>query len=71
MAAVASYYAHPTPAIHPHQYQKTRGHRMCDTCGAVEELGQRFRMCGGCMTTQVRIHLYYLAPKVADVERYL
>lgn len=37
---------------------------MCDTCGAIEELGQRFRMCGGCMTTQVRTYqlqqLYYI-----------
>ncbi|EJD07162.1 uncharacterized protein FOMMEDRAFT_17627 [Fomitiporia mediterranea MF3/22] len=52
MAAVASYYANPTPSMYPHQYAKPRGHRVCDTCGAVELAGQRFRMCGGCMITQ-------------------
>ncbi|KAL5525462.1 hypothetical protein ACEPAG_6797 [Sanghuangporus baumii] len=55
MAAVASatsYYANPTPSMYPHQYSKPRGHRVCDTCGTIEQPGQRFRMCGGCMITQ-------------------
>ncbi|TDL20787.1 hypothetical protein BD410DRAFT_790458 [Rickenella mellea] len=53
MAAVASYYSHPTPASHPHQMHKSRGYRQCDTCGAAEQPGlQKFRMCGGCMITQ-------------------
>lgn len=46
--AAANYYtqpSHPTP--------KSRGHRLCDDCGAVETpTGPRFRLCGGCMTTQ-------------------
>ncbi|KAK7466210.1 hypothetical protein VKT23_004933 [Stygiomarasmius scandens] len=51
-----SYYSQPaaanynTPPVHSH---KQRGHRVCDECGAIETPAvQRFRLCGGCMTTQ-------------------
>lgn len=55
MTAVASnYYSNPTPSIYPHQFSKQRSMRICDTCNAIEQPGQRFRMCGGCMITQVR-----------------
>lgn len=51
--AAANYYtqsSHPTP--------KSRGHRLCDDCGAVETpSGPRFRLCGGCMTTQYCVRL--------------
>ena len=53
-------YISPTPTTempsHQHQHpSRPRGFRMCDTCGAVEQPGRpRFRMCGGCMITQVR-----------------
>ncbi|EKM58660.1 uncharacterized protein PHACADRAFT_88732 [Phanerochaete carnosa HHB-10118-sp] len=45
--AAANYYSspsHPTP--------KQRGYRMCDSCGTIEQPNTRFRLCGGCMTTQ-------------------
>lgn len=46
--AAANYY---TPASAPHQ--KARGYRLCDQCGAIENpVVARFRLCGGCMTTQ-------------------
>ncbi|KAK7062670.1 hypothetical protein VNI00_000158 [Paramarasmius palmivorus] len=38
-----------SPATH---MQKQRGYRICDQCGAVETPMARFRLCGGCMTTQ-------------------
>lgn len=62
MAAVASYYANPTPAAHSHQFTKSRGHRECDACGNIEHPGQRFRMCGGCLITQVRPHRLTCSP---------
>ena len=50
MAPAAANYYSPAPASHP---QKQRGYRLCDTCGAVENPAvQKFRLCGGCMTTQ-------------------
>ncbi|KAF7793715.1 hypothetical protein EIP86_004831 [Pleurotus ostreatoroseus] len=45
--AAANYYAAPT-----HPTPKQRGYRLCDQCGAVEQPSMRFRLCGGCMTTQ-------------------
>jgi len=46
--AAANYYSTPT-----HPPSKQRGYRICDTCGAVENPSiQKFRYCGGCMTTQ-------------------
>ncbi|KAF8625231.1 hypothetical protein AX17_006897 [Amanita inopinata Kibby_2008] len=44
--AAANYYTQPT------HIQKQRGYRICDQCGAVETPSTRFRLCGGCMTTQ-------------------
>ncbi|KAH8092664.1 hypothetical protein BXZ70DRAFT_1072977 [Cristinia sonorae] len=46
--AAANYYSNPSqPSM------KQRGYRICDQCGAVEQpSGSRFRLCGGCMTTQ-------------------
>lgn len=42
-------YSHSSSSLGP----KSRGHRLCDTCGKVEtpQTG-RFRLCGGCMVTQ-------------------
>lgn len=46
--AAANYYTHPS-----HPTSKSRGHRLCDDCGVAESpSGPRFRLCGGCMTTQ-------------------
>lgn len=46
----ANFYA---PAAQAHFAPKSRGYRLCDTCGAVENpLVAKFRLCGGCMTTQ-------------------
>ncbi|KAI9568149.1 hypothetical protein HD554DRAFT_2100218 [Boletus coccyginus] len=46
--AAANYYSPPT-----HAAPKQRGYRICDTCSAVENPSiQKFRYCGGCMTTQ-------------------
>ncbi|KAL0955031.1 hypothetical protein HGRIS_003951 [Hohenbuehelia grisea] len=46
--AAANYYTAPTSQPH-----KQRGYRVCDQCGAVENpSATRFRLCGGCMTTQ-------------------
>ncbi|ESK85093.1 hypothetical protein Moror_3640 [Moniliophthora roreri MCA 2997] len=36
----------------PSHSTKQRGVRICDQCGAVETPMARFRLCGGCMTTQ-------------------
>jgi len=48
--AAANYY---TPAQQHHVSQKQRGYRLCDQCGAAENPSvSRFRLCGGCMTTQ-------------------
>ncbi|CDO71807.1 hypothetical protein BN946_scf184939.g31 [Trametes cinnabarina] len=46
--AAANYFTAPA-----HAPPKQRGYRVCDQCGAVEQphVG-RFRLCGGCMTTQ-------------------
>ncbi|KAF8648115.1 hypothetical protein AX16_006399 [Volvariella volvacea WC 439] len=44
--AAANYYTAPA---HAH---KTRGYRICDTCGAAETPNTKFRLCGGCLTTQ-------------------
>ncbi|PFH50036.1 hypothetical protein AMATHDRAFT_48235 [Amanita thiersii Skay4041] len=44
--AAANYYSAP---LHT---QKQRGYRICDQCSAVETPTSRFRLCGGCMTTQ-------------------
>ncbi|KAI0819270.1 hypothetical protein BC628DRAFT_1423919 [Trametes gibbosa] len=54
---MAAVYAQPAAANYftapAHAPPKQRGYRVCDQCGAVEQphLG-RFRLCGGCMTTQ-------------------
>ncbi|KZP17705.1 hypothetical protein FIBSPDRAFT_830278 [Athelia psychrophila] len=48
--AAANYF---TPPSGHHHAQKQRGYRLCDQCGAVENpAASKFRMCGGCMTTQ-------------------
>ncbi|OAX42709.1 hypothetical protein K503DRAFT_766498 [Rhizopogon vinicolor AM-OR11-026] len=48
--AAANYYSAPPPS---HTHHKQRGYRICDTCGAIENPSlQKFRLCGGCMTTQ-------------------
>ncbi|KAL0059162.1 hypothetical protein AAF712_014134 [Marasmius tenuissimus] len=44
--AAANYHTPPSHA------SKQRGYRICDQCGAVETPRARFRLCGGCMTTQ-------------------
>ncbi|TFY56948.1 hypothetical protein EVJ58_g7326 [Rhodofomes roseus] len=54
---MAAIYAQPAAANYfntpSHAPQKQRGYRLCDQCGAVEQpSGTRFRLCGGCMTTQ-------------------
>lgn len=43
--AAANYY---TPPSHGH---RQRGVRVCDTCGSIEQPTIKFRLCGGCMTT--------------------
>ncbi|KAH9924100.1 hypothetical protein B0H21DRAFT_886341 [Amylocystis lapponica] len=46
--AAANYFTPPS-----HASQKQRGYRICDQCGSVEQpTSVRFRLCGGCMTTQ-------------------
>lgn len=48
--AAANYH---TPATTYHSSQRQRGYRVCDQCGEAENPSvSRFRMCGGCMTTQ-------------------
>ncbi|KAJ8517249.1 hypothetical protein ONZ45_g5542 [Pleurotus djamor] len=52
MATVAMY-PHPGTQSSNYYSQKQRGYRICDQCGAVENPAvARFRLCGGCMTTQ-------------------
>ncbi|KAF9484862.1 hypothetical protein BDN70DRAFT_58318 [Pholiota conissans] len=52
---MATYYSQPAAAnyntapLHP---QRQRGYRICDQCGTVETPAVKFRLCGGCMTTQ-------------------
>jgi len=50
-----AYYAQPSAANYhtaPMHQQRQRGYRICDQCGAVETPMVKFRLCGGCMTTQ-------------------
>jgi ribosomal protein S14 len=48
--AAANYYA---PGAQSHFASKSRGYRLCDQCGAVENPAVlKFRLCGGCMMTQ-------------------
>ncbi|TFK27860.1 hypothetical protein FA15DRAFT_719734 [Coprinopsis marcescibilis] len=50
-----AYYAQPAAANYhtpPMQQQRQRGYRICDTCGTTETPSVKFRLCGGCMTTQ-------------------
>ncbi|KAJ7168661.1 hypothetical protein C8R46DRAFT_1350258 [Mycena filopes] len=56
---MAAYYAQPTPSYHatPAHSIRQRGYRICDQCGAAENPSvSRFRLCGGCMTTQYCSH---------------
>ncbi|KIJ95487.1 hypothetical protein K443DRAFT_108719 [Laccaria amethystina LaAM-08-1] len=45
--AAANYH---TPPVHGQQRQ--RGYRICDQCHTPETPSLKFRLCGGCMTTQ-------------------
>ncbi|KAJ7447061.1 hypothetical protein B0H11DRAFT_2248486 [Mycena galericulata] len=51
-----AYYAQPAAANYhtpPAHSVRQRGYRMCDQCGAAESPSvSKFRLCGGCMTTQ-------------------
>ncbi|KAH9481075.1 hypothetical protein JR316_0005594 [Psilocybe cubensis] len=50
-----SYYSQPAAANYnsaPLHSQRQRGYRICDQCGTVETPAVKFRLCGGCMTTQ-------------------
>ncbi|RXW18947.1 hypothetical protein EST38_g6908 [Candolleomyces aberdarensis] len=50
-----SYYSHPAAANYnttPMHAQRQRGYRICDQCGTPETPSVKFRLCGGCMTTQ-------------------
>ncbi|KDQ52767.1 hypothetical protein JAAARDRAFT_40046 [Jaapia argillacea MUCL 33604] len=52
-----AYYSQPAAANYHtpsgSSHHKERGYRLCDTCGTVESPSTgRFRLCGGCMTTQ-------------------
>ncbi|KAF9037558.1 hypothetical protein BJ165DRAFT_1353456 [Panaeolus papilionaceus] len=52
---MTTYYSQPAAANYssaPHHSQRERGYRICDQCGTVETPAVRFRLCGGCMTTQ-------------------
>ncbi|KIY69354.1 hypothetical protein CYLTODRAFT_349672 [Cylindrobasidium torrendii FP15055 ss-10] len=42
------------PSHHTHHHaSKSRGHRQCDQCGAIENPAiAKFRKCGGCLSTQ-------------------
>ncbi|KAJ7196784.1 hypothetical protein GGX14DRAFT_472846 [Mycena pura] len=51
-----AYYSQPAAANYhtpPAHSARHRGYRVCDQCGAVESPSvSKFRLCGGCMTTQ-------------------
>ncbi|KAF8055547.1 hypothetical protein FPV67DRAFT_1484584 [Lyophyllum atratum] len=50
-----AYYAQPAAANYntpPMSMHKQRGYRICDQCGTAESPSAKFRLCGGCMTTQ-------------------
>ncbi|KAJ7253470.1 hypothetical protein C8J57DRAFT_1437301 [Mycena rebaudengoi] len=53
---MTAYYAQPAAANYhtpPAHSIRQRGYRICDQCGAAESPSvSRFRLCGGCMTTQ-------------------
>jgi len=52
---MSTYYAQPAAANYntaPLHHQRQRGYRICDQCGTVETPAVKFRLCGGCMTTQ-------------------
>ncbi|CAA7271436.1 unnamed protein product [Cyclocybe aegerita] len=51
---MTTYYQPAAANFHtaPHHAQRQRGYRICDECGAVETPAVKFRLCGGCMTTQ-------------------
>ncbi|KDR68493.1 hypothetical protein GALMADRAFT_78408 [Galerina marginata CBS 339.88] len=52
---MTAYYSQPAAANYntaPHHAQRQRGYRICDQCGTVETPAVKFRLCGGCMTTQ-------------------
>lgn len=49
LPAAANFLPHPSSSSSTH---KSRGYRICDQCGNVETPSLRFRLCGGCMTTQ-------------------
>lgn len=44
---------HASSSSHHHAPRRDRGYRVCDQCGRPETpTASRFRLCGGCMTTQ-------------------
>ncbi|KAG6832746.1 hypothetical protein H0H87_000595 [Tephrocybe sp. NHM501043] len=50
-----AYYSQPAAANYytpPMTMHKQRGYRICDQCGVAETPAAKFRLCGGCMTTQ-------------------
>ncbi|KAF6765815.1 hypothetical protein DFP72DRAFT_207312 [Ephemerocybe angulata] len=50
-----AYYSQPAAANYntpPMHAQRQRGYRICDQCGTPETPSVKFRLCGGCMTTQ-------------------
>ncbi|KAF8880807.1 hypothetical protein CPB84DRAFT_1817306 [Gymnopilus junonius] len=52
---MTAYYTQPAAANYhtaPLHSQRQRGYRICDQCGTVETPAVKFRLCGGCMTTQ-------------------
>lgn len=52
--AAANYYTTPSnPA------PKQRGYRLCDKCGAIEQPNMRFRLCGGCVSTNSHFEIRY------------
>ncbi|KAF8635069.1 hypothetical protein AX15_000559 [Amanita polypyramis BW_CC] len=52
LPGAANYHTPAPRAFSSSPPQKTRGYRVCDQCGAIETPTKRFRLCGGCMTTQ-------------------